>query len=59
MKGEVLYPGAPYRLSNLKWRLGNPAPTFGQHTAEILRELGYKDKELDALAKEEVVYVAK
>jgi len=59
LKGEVLYPGPPYELSGLKWRLSNPAPTFGQHTAEILRELGYADEEIDILAKEEVIYVAK
>jgi len=59
LQGEVLYPGPPYRLSKLKWRLGNPAPTFGQHTYEVLKELGYKDEEIEALAKEEVIYVAK
>ena len=55
--GEVTYPGAPYALGNMRWRLGNPAPTFGQHTAEILSELGYSKEDLDILSKREVIYV--
>lgn len=57
--GEILYPGPPYELSGLKWRISNPAPAFGQHTAEILKELGYTNAEIDALATEGVIYVAK
>ena len=57
LDGEtVTYPGAPYEFGNLKWRLGDPAPAFGQHTAEILEELGYNGSEIEALANEEVVY---
>ena len=59
LEGEITYPGAPYEFGNLEWRLGNPAPTFGQHTAEILRESGYDDNEIDALTKEGIIYVAK
>ena len=59
LEGEVTYPGAPYEFGNLEWRLGNPAPSFGQHTAEILRESGYDDNEIDAFSKEGIVYVAK
>ncbi len=55
---EILYPGPPYELSGLRWRLSKPAPTFGQHTEEILKELGYTNEEIDVMAKEEVIYVA-
>lgn len=34
-----LAPGAPYRLSATPWSLSRPAPTLGEHTAEILDEL--------------------
>jgi benzylsuccinate CoA-transferase BbsE subunit/naphthyl-2-methylsuccinate CoA transferase subunit len=55
--GEVVYPGAPYEFGGLKWRLGDAAPTFGQHTAEILRELGYAQDTIDALDKEGIIHV--
>jgi benzylsuccinate CoA-transferase BbsE subunit/naphthyl-2-methylsuccinate CoA transferase subunit len=55
--GEVIYPGAPYELGDLKWRLGDPAPSLGQHTAEILHELGYSDGEIQSMAKEGIVHV--
>jgi crotonobetainyl-CoA:carnitine CoA-transferase CaiB-like acyl-CoA transferase len=38
--GEVTMPGAPYRLSATPWALRRPAPTLGQHTAEVLAEIG-------------------
>lgn len=57
LDGEVTFPGAPYEFNNLRWRLGNPAPHYGQHTREILTELGYSNEKIDTLSKEEVVYV--
>jgi benzylsuccinate CoA-transferase BbsE subunit len=46
--GEVLtVPGAPYRLAATPWRLAGPSPMVGQHTAEILDELGF-DRESQA-----------
>ena len=56
--GEVTYPGAPYTFGRLSWRLGRPAPTFGQHTAEILVGLGYGTEEIERLSSQEVVRVA-
>jgi crotonobetainyl-CoA:carnitine CoA-transferase CaiB-like acyl-CoA transferase len=32
-----------------------PAPLLGQHTAEIMSELGYADAEIAALAERKVV----
>ncbi|WP_435547608.1 CaiB/BaiF CoA transferase family protein [Desulfobacterium sp. N47] len=58
LQGDVVYPGAPYEFGNLKWELRNPAPSFGQHTAEILAECGYTKNDITLLAKEGVVYVA-
>jgi crotonobetainyl-CoA:carnitine CoA-transferase CaiB-like acyl-CoA transferase len=43
--GAVTMPGAPYRMSATPWTLRSPAPCLGQHTAEVLGEVG-----LDAAA---------
>jgi len=38
--GPVTMPGAPYKMSATPWTLRRPAPTLGQHTAEVLAEAG-------------------
>ena len=57
LNADITFPGAPYEFGNLKWRFGPPAPTLGQHTAEILKSLGYDEDQIHALAKEGIVYV--
>ncbi|MCD0502649.1 CaiB/BaiF CoA transferase family protein [Bordetella petrii] len=37
---ELIRPGAPFRLSATPWRAGRPAPRLGEHTAQVLGELG-------------------
>jgi len=44
--GNVTMPGAPYKLGATPWTLRTPATCLGQHTAEVLAELG-----LDARAE--------
>jgi crotonobetainyl-CoA:carnitine CoA-transferase CaiB-like acyl-CoA transferase len=50
--GTVTIPGAPYKLSATPWTLRSPAPTLGQHTAEVLAAAGL---DAAALAREGVV----
>ena len=38
--GSVTMPGAPYRMSATPWQLRHPAPCLGQHTTEVLAEVG-------------------
>ena len=48
--GEIDYPAWPVRYSNRPDPPGrSPAPLLGQHTAEVLGELGISDEELEAL----------
>ena len=38
--GALRMPGAPYHFSRTPWELRLPAPQLGQHTAEVLAEIG-------------------
>lgn len=38
--GAVTMPGAPFQLGASPWTLRRPAPCLGQHTSEILAEVG-------------------
>lgn len=40
LKQAATMPGAPYLLSATPWRAQGPAPALGQHTAEVLGEIG-------------------
>ena len=36
--GPLAYPGAPWRFSRTPWRIRRPAPTLGQHNAEVFEK---------------------
>jgi crotonobetainyl-CoA:carnitine CoA-transferase CaiB-like acyl-CoA transferase len=50
--------GCPIHLSETPPRVDRPAPRLGEHTREVLRECGYADTEIDALAAAGVVATA-
>ena len=52
---DIHYPGAPYETEKLNWQLKKSAPTFGQDTVEILKELNYSPEEINALLRGGVV----
>jgi benzylsuccinate CoA-transferase BbsE subunit len=49
LKRAAEMPGAPYVLSATPWRVNRPAPQLGQHTAEVLAELGVSRDEVARL----------
>jgi crotonobetainyl-CoA:carnitine CoA-transferase CaiB-like acyl-CoA transferase len=48
-EGTVRTPGFPYRLSQSPPRVSRGAPLAGEHTREILREIGVSHEQLEAL----------
>ncbi len=56
--GTHRLPKLPFRSSAYNFRLDRPAPELGQHTAEVMRELGYEEEEISALAQSGAVAIA-
>lgn len=53
--GPIRQPRPPALFDGKKTKIGRPAPTLGQHTVEILREIGKTDAEIAALHDGEIV----
>jgi crotonobetainyl-CoA:carnitine CoA-transferase CaiB-like acyl-CoA transferase len=47
--GPVTIPGAPFVMHESPWSLRRPAPLLGEHTAEVLTELGYSGEDMAML----------
>lgn len=50
--GDVSLPGLPFTMAGLPGRDMPDVPRLGQHTAEVLRELGYDDASIEAMARQ-------
>lgn len=53
--GPVKMPGFPLKLSKTPARLYKPSPRVGEHSLEVLQELGYHEKEIQSLIGDRVV----
>jgi len=53
--GKVRITGIPVKLSDTPGEVETAPPVLGQHTEEILNELGYSDQEVEKLRQEKVV----
>jgi crotonobetainyl-CoA:carnitine CoA-transferase CaiB-like acyl-CoA transferase len=53
--GDVAYLGQPVTLSRTPSHVAAHPPALGQHTAEILREVGCDAAEIDRLAASGVI----
>jgi crotonobetainyl-CoA:carnitine CoA-transferase CaiB-like acyl-CoA transferase len=50
--GRVKTIGLPIKFSETPGGVRRPAPLFGQHTLEVLRDHGFSDAEIDQMAAE-------
>jgi len=53
--GELHQTGIPYRFSESRGGLRLPPPLLGQHTDEVLQDLGYAEEDIARLRQEGVV----
>jgi crotonobetainyl-CoA:carnitine CoA-transferase CaiB-like acyl-CoA transferase len=47
--GRLRTPGSPIKMSETPPVVARPAPLLGEHTREVLREVGYSDAEISTL----------
>lgn len=57
--GPVKAIGLPVKFSDTPGGVHRPAPVFGQHTREVLRDHGFSYAEIDRMAAEGAVYISK
>ncbi len=54
-EGKVKQVGLPIKLSDTPGEIRSLAPVLGEHTEEVLTELGYNKKRIDELRQEGIV----
>lgn len=56
--GRLRYPGRSGKFSELGWTGSRPAPLHGEHTREVLSELGYSDDAIADLDDADIIAIA-
>jgi len=54
-KGKMNFLAPPLKMSDVSWEIRVPPASFGEHTEEILKQLGFAEAEIAALKKEGVI----
>lgn len=55
LEQSFLYPGAPYRFEKSRWALSRRAPLLGEHTEEVLAEIGISGAAFEQLREKGAV----
>lgn len=55
-RGLIELVGQPITMSRSRWAIHRRAPRCGEHTRDILEELGYKTEQIDDLFTRHVIY---
>jgi formyl-CoA transferase/CoA:oxalate CoA-transferase len=53
--GPITMLGVPVKLSDTPGAVRTPPPTLGEHTGEVLREIGLGDEEIEGLRRDRIV----
>ncbi|MFQ6617870.1 MAG: CaiB/BaiF CoA transferase family protein, partial [Fidelibacterota bacterium] len=53
--GKIKQPGIPYKFSKTPAKIKWPAPPLGEHTEEILKNLGYTEDKISELIDKKVI----
>jgi len=54
-RGMVSMLGFPMKFNHQPCTVNHPAPKLGEHSAELLREIGYSEADIDRLAGDKIV----
>ncbi len=54
-EGRVKQVGNPIKSSLFPFEHPTPSPQWGEHTMEVLREIGYSDKEIEQLKERKII----
>lgn len=53
--GDFLFPGAPWIMNETPWEIRSPAPQLGEHTQELLSDIGYSNDDLVRLREQDCI----
>ena len=56
--GKMKTLGIPVKLSETPGEITMAAPTLGQHTSEILKELNYSEEQINSMADNKIIAVS-